>query len=194
MISIDEILSRVESVYSSCRSYEDRGCAKLVVENGCIRDYRFHTLAVPPDSFRFECQDALNGDSERAIICIDAGKAKTKGINQQIELSFYRAVGIMHGISMGAATLISTLMFEDLRTYLRTRIVEHNFSEIEEAIVGQQKCYILKVPAEVTVACGVDDYLIRSVARAVPHKPSYIFTEFDFVSINQPLPTDIFRL
>jgi hypothetical protein len=117
-----EILSRVSSVYSSCRSYSDEGETSTIMAQGGAKPAaprpfieHFLTAFVRPDAFRFEFQNGppLMG---RRLIAWKAGRSESRYGTGQIQTSPIEFSEMLMGIfvpSHGAALRVPALLMPD---------------------------------------------------------------------------------
>ncbi len=111
------------------------------------------------------------------------------------EVSLSTAVARIHGISNGAASLIPTLIFENLRNFLRSRVVDLPYQNLSVSRIGDCDCYTLTTPTGDLISCGVEDYLIRQVKTTLPPEPGRLVTyDFNSIKINEALSLDLFRM
>jgi hypothetical protein len=199
MISIEQILSNIETLYASCTSYRDSGVAKFVIETEgdvkIVSNNRFQTLAVPPGFFRFQFRDELFPSDQENVVCIKPNSAESNVFNCDRETSLTSAVAKMQGISKGAAALITTMIFDELNDLLQNRVIDLDYTDLKVIHYNNRDCFELSTTDDNKLICGQQDFLIRHVRACLSAKPKkFVNYEFDSVAINEPLSPELFVL
>lgn len=196
MTSTQDTIRRIASTYRSCSSYQDEGSAKIVDEDGTIvSNCRFRTIMARPKLLRFEFQERLWPDEPINLLCCGAEKIECNAFECNSTLTFRQAIASMHGISKGAISLISTLMFDSLRNFLKSSILDLQFTEVAHGHYESVPVVILTTQLGEKLICGEEDNLVRYAKMQISvDSTRYVDYEISCPTIDQSVSPDIFQM
>lgn len=143
-----EILSKVEEVYTSCRSYQDSGTVvRTNLAPGSRDDEEkssFTTVFERPGAFRFDYKYIRKDKEEHYIIWAKDDDVRTwwhrdpKLEGQPKSLSF--ALSVATGVTGGASDAIPMLLLVDANNGRKGRLTNAGLKQITDAKVDDKEC------------------------------------------------------
>src|SRR5688572_10203760 len=138
-VSAQQILDRMLSVYASCKSYVDKGQAKVVFLSGRanrVETKPFTTAFVRPSQFRFEFTENSDPLRQRLVVWRDQTSIKSWwALNR--ETKYYETLGEplrnATGVSSTSAAVVPTMLFQNLGDERRLQTLT------ELSLVGEEK-------------------------------------------------------
>ena len=138
-VSAKEILDRMVSVYASCKSYVDKGQAKVVSFRGSanrVETKPFTTAFVRPSQFRFEFTENSDPLRQRLVVWRDQTSIRSWwALNR--ETKYHETLGEplrnATGVSSTSAAVVPTMLFQNLGDTRRLQLLT------ELSLVGEEK-------------------------------------------------------
>jgi hypothetical protein len=189
--TISEIIEQIKEKYSSCISYQDEGFVSTIVEGDIRGRIKYTTLLVPPTILRFEFSDPDWSGGEQKWLLYNPPNVVSNISKCGPDTSLANAIAGLHGVSRGAASLVSTLVFDELKNMLKSTILDIPFHVSVEEI----DCIILSSPDGQSLTCGKRDFLIRRAKQLISSDPvMYVEYEITTIKLNEPFETTAFEI
>ena len=133
-----EILTRVASVYSSCRAYSDEGEVSIKFDIAFSKSmiYRFSTAFVRPAAFRFELRSGV-GNKESRYVAWKAGDLEKAGWpigvrHESIDEMLLGLFGVSHDSSLTVPALLLPDLFRGRGLFASlTEVVLHGDEKVD---------------------------------------------------------------
>ncbi len=144
-----EIFSNLTERYANCATYRDKGCLYSWRENNQKTrkpQIVFKTYFEWPSKLRFEWQD----DSSKSLIWCDGTQAYScndfhnSGPEKELCENYGMAIAGAHGVSRGSASLVTDLLFDDLRTECRWLLIREDEKLVGSEPIGDIECYCIQ--------------------------------------------------
>lgn len=181
-LSAEEILSRVDETYATCRSYLDQGLVKTVFAKeggGFVNEYPFTTAFVRPDRFRYEFTSKPSyvpmAKERRFIIWANGDNVKTwwdvdPGVKTNVPLTM--AIAKATGVSGGSAHTVPVLVMPK-RVGGAKKTALHDSERLEDAHENEVPCFRVKgyrSPTDsrpITLWISKETFLIHKIDESV---------------------------
>ncbi len=143
-----DILQRLADRYSQCRSYSDSGMASFNTVQNKQERIDFRTRFIRPDYFCFEWQDygPRRGKSEEFSMIWSNTKeivrSSPHGLEQVENLRM--AIAGATGSSAGAAHIVSSLLFDEVRSNSKNILNLVELEVLREEVLEGQNAYVLR--------------------------------------------------
>lgn len=170
-----EILSKVTSVYASCRTYSDEGTSKTETSSIRGRQSYFRTSFVRPGKFRFQLwfNSDKPGSSEPWVVWKNGELIRSQGIPSSAgvrSLRFDTALSRLAAFSTGSSVAVPQLLLpEAFRAVQLFSLIVHAKVAGEEKIDGRPSLRIEGTLAGLPIKLWIDksQYVVLKIYRRV---------------------------
>ncbi|MBK9201840.1 MAG: hypothetical protein IPL73_05270 [Candidatus Obscuribacter sp.] len=168
---------------------------QLISEDNIRRRAKFESRIVPDHLYKLKYQTlSPKLESECVICCTQNGVISTSQYLQGFD-SRRRALTVGVAECCGITMLIPPLIFTDMLSSFKARIVDLEFDALESILFHDTECFKLTCPDGHTLVCGKNDFVIRYVDWVISTDPPMKLTfELSQVALDAAIKDEEFVL